>query len=184
MKKLILASLLASVLVFIWGFVVWAVLGPIVSPFHTVTDEVAVGEALKQYLKSGDGTYFLPNPSKAGDADFAARHRSGPIATIHFQAAGTEPMGGGIFLGGWLHMLLCAFLMGLFLRSLALRLESYGERFRVVAAAGTICAIFANLGRPIWYYQSWLHHGYQTAYEVTSWLIMAAVLAWFIHGNE
>lgn len=63
MKKLILLSLLGGVVMFIWGFISWAILPWHMSVANKFTDEAAVSQVLKQNAPQA-GVYFLPFDEK------------------------------------------------------------------------------------------------------------------------
>ncbi|MEM1204944.1 MAG: hypothetical protein AAGN66_17065 [Acidobacteriota bacterium] len=180
MKKLILASLAASVLLFFWGWIWWGPIASGLGMIQTVPDEASLGESLASHLPA-DGVYVLPY-AMAGD-ESAALHESGPIATVYFRAAGAPVMAPGVFAKGFAHMWVSVLLMAALLRWLSPRLVSFGERFCLVVGAGLATAVFDHLGRPVWFYESWSYHSFLTAYSITSWVLVGLVLAWFLHGD-
>ena len=75
-------------------------------------------------------------------------------------------------------MWVSALLMGLVLR----RLAPVGTGGAVLAAAtvGLATAVWADLGRPIWYAQPWDYHVLFAVYELVGWVLAGAVLASFV----
>jgi hypothetical protein len=183
MKKVLIASVLAAVALFFWGAIYWMPIGMAVGIYKPAPNEAALGQALKEQLGTADGFYFLPT-DVSDEAAHKARHEAGPIAFIAYHAAGAPIMNPNTFVFGFLHELASTFLMALLLSWLAPRLASYGERVKLVAAAGFVTAFFGNLGRPIWMMQPWSFHVFQFVYEITCWLLVGAILAWFINGSE
>lgn len=183
MKKVILASFLAAVALFFWGYLFWALLQPIFGGIDPVADEDAFGAVLKEHLPEA-GTYMLPLSMEAPDlAAWESRHRSGPIATIMFQPGGKEPVDPSVFIGGFLHTWISLLVLALLLRWISRSLKSYGQRFGFLLTIGVFDAVWANLGRPIWFFQPWGYHVLQAVYTLSAFLIAGAILAWFIHGD-
>lgn len=183
MKKVLVASVLAAVALFFWGFIYWVPIANALHIFRPAPNEAGLGQALKEHLGTADGFYFVPS-DMSDMATLEARHAAGPIASISYLSGGRPMMDPKTFVFGFLHELVSAFLMALLLAWLAPRLRSYGERVKLVAWTGAACAIFGNLGRPLWLVQPWSFHVFQTVYEITSWLLVALVLGWFINGSE
>lgn len=183
MKKIVAASVVAAIALFVWGFIFWVPIATATGIFRPAPDEVALAKALKDQLGSADGFYFLPT-DMADEQALAARHEAGPIAFVAYRSAGAPMVNPQTFLFGFLHNLVSALLMAFFLAWLAPRLHSFKERFQLVAGAGFIVSVFGNLGRPIWLVQPWSYHLFQFVYEVTCWLVVGLVLGYFINGSE
>lgn len=181
MKRILAATTLAAVLLFFWGFVFWTVLEPTVGVFRAAPDEAALGQALKAHL-SEEGTYFLPMDTSNMDA-WTARHEDGPLATIMFRPQGAPPMAPSVLGAGFVHMWVSILMMAFLVRWIARFLGSFRQRFLLVAWIGAIEAVFANLGRPIWYFQPWDYHVLQAVYALSAWALVGLVLAWFLHGD-
>lgn len=183
MKKVVVASVFAAIALFVWGFIYWVPLALALNIYKPAPDEVALAKALEDNLGSADGFYFLPS-DMSDEATLKARHAAGPIVTIAYISGGRPMLDPKTFVFGFVHNLISSFLMAMLLVWLAPRLRSYRERVRLVVMASFACAVFGNLGRPIWLVQPWNYHVFQFVYEVTSWLLVALVLGWFINGSE
>lgn len=177
MKRLILGSLLAAFIVFMWGFLYWNVL-----PFRNavtlpVPDEASMSQTLGALPETG--TYQLPDLRASESAEaLVGRMSQGPIAYILLRKEGANASDPSMFINGFLHMLITALLIGLVLRRTAL--ATFGARFGLVFLAGLAAAIFSNLGEPIWYFQPWGWHILQAGYDLTSWALIGLVLAKFV----
>jgi hypothetical protein len=177
MKRLVLGSLLAAFVVFIWGFLYWNVL-----PFRNavtlpVPDETA--QALGALPESGTYQYPDQRGSESVEA-FTAKLGQGPVALVlfHKEGAAASP---AMFINGFLHMLITALLIGLLLQKTGL--ATFGARFGLVFLAGLAAAVFANLGEPIWYFQPWGWHLLQFGYDLTVWLLIGLVMAKFVQPD-
>lgn len=180
MKRLILGSLLAAVIVFIWGFLYWNILPFRNSATLPVPDEAALTQALEAFPETG--TYQIPDlRTSESEEAMTAKLSQGPSALILFRKEGVNWADPKIFIGGFLHMLITALLIGLLLRRTGL--ATFGARFGLVFLAGLAAAIFANLGEPIWYYQPWGWHILQFGYDLTVWIIIGLVMAKFVQPD-
>jgi hypothetical protein len=167
--KKILAYPLAAIAMFVWGFLFWGILSEPLGLSHVVADEPGLGETLNDAL-GDDGVYFLPG-DMADEAAWTARHQAGPLAMIHFRRAGGDPMAPSLFLSGFLHMLVSATLIGWLIQA-----APASGRMKVVFLAALAAAVFANLGTPIWMYQSWKYHSLVAAYQFVGWLLAGVLL--------
>lgn len=181
MKQVFVGSILAAVVMFVWGFLYWTVLPFPYTILRSVPDEPALAAQLKQALPA-TGVYLLPNmkreASKEEQDEFMKRHGAGPLASIVYVAEGTNPMGPSVFLGGLLHMLVAAFVLAFAVNLAAPALATYKARFKLAAVAGLAGAIYSNLGKPIWWHQPWDFHVLNFAFDFGSWVLAAFVLAW------
>jgi hypothetical protein len=169
MKKT-LAYALAAIALFVWGFLFWGLLSEPLGMYRVAADEGALGAELSEALGE-DGVYFLPAET-SDDAAWVARHTAGPLAMIHFRRGGADPRALGTFLAGFLHMLVSAILIAWLVQA-----APAGRRMSTVVLAALAAAVFANLGTPIWMYQSWRYHELVAGYQFVGWLVAGAILA-------
>lgn len=177
MKRLILGSLLAAIVVFIWGFLYWNVLPFRNSAIASVADEAALAQALGALPETG--TYQVPDlRAHPSPEAYTAQLAQGPFALVQLRKEGVNWAAPSIFINGFLHYLITALLIGLLLRKT--RFASFGERFALVFLAGLAAAFFANLGDPIWFYLPWDYHVLQFGYDLTTWILIGLVMAKFV----
>jgi len=167
--KAILAHLVAALAMFLWGFVFWGLAADWIGMTQLADDQAAFGSALQQHL-SADGAYVLPGYG-SDEHQFRTLHEAGPIAFVHYRRAGAPVMAGGVFAGGFLHMLVSCVLLGALLRPLARE-----KRAGVLLLTALVCAVFANLGEPIWWYQSWKFHTLAAFYDLAALLLAGSIL--------
>ena len=179
MKRVLIGALLASVVMFVWGFLFWGI-SPVPKRFmKSVPDETGLAQKLQEALPE-TGLYILPNMGPGvSQEEFMRRHLAGPLAQITFVRQGTNPMGGGTMGGGWLHMFGAAVLMGLLLLQVPGAPTAY-QRFCILALVAAVAAYWTNLGKPIWWHQPWDFHVLYAVYDLTSLLIAAAILGWYV----
>ncbi len=181
MKRILIGSVLAAVVLFVWGFLFWGVSGLADAVMDPAPDEAALSQKLAEVLPK-TGVYLLPYPPSSPTDEFVRRHEAGPLAQIFFRREGTNPMGGGVFLGGFLHMLVSALVMAFALSLVLPAAPGYGARVKVVLLAGLAGAIYSNLGKPIWWHQTWDYHFLTFVYDFTSWVLAGLVLAKFVRS--
>lgn len=183
MKNLALGTFLAAVAMFLWGFVFFgSAVGSATFSSITLEQETALAAALRQNVPA-DGTYVLPAPFVGNEASFAERMAAGPSAMVHFARAGSPAMDPMLMLKGFVHMLVTALLLAMLLRRFGGGLSGYGERFRLALLIGVIVAVWANLANPIWWHQSWQHHGMIALYDLVGIGLAGAVLARFVRPH-
>lgn len=179
MKQVFVGSAVAAVALFFWGFLFW---GASTIPYRImspVRDEPALLRALSAQLPGG-GVYLVPHPS---DPDMMKKQQAGPLVEILYRSAGARPPA-VTFGGGFLHMFVGAFLMGLLLRQALPALGTYGARVSFVLLAGLAGATYAHLGAPLWWHQPVRFHALFFVYDVTSWLVAGLVLGRFLRTRE
>lgn len=182
MIRILAATLIASITLFIWGFVFWTVIEPAAGVIQTAPNEAALAADIARGLEK-EGTYFIPTDTSDMEA-WQARHEAGPLVTVMFKPNGAQAMDPAVMLRGFAHMFVSILLAAFLLRWIARFLGSYGQRLGFMVWIGLIEAIFSNLGRPIWYFQPWDYHLLQATYTLTSWTLVGAILAWFLHGDS
>ena len=173
--RLIVASLLSGLVVFVWGFLFWNVLSPPSSTFQPAHDPAALSEALIPYLPES-GTYFVPETG----TDPAAQRQAyaiGPIATIFLRRDGSDASA-AVQLGlGYLSIALACLAVALLLYRCASALPGFGSRVGVVLLAGLAGSLLLDLGSPIWWYRPWHFHLLELVYAGVGWLLAGCVLA-------
>lgn len=175
MQRLFLGAFLAAVAVFFWGFVFWGT--PLSSFVMTPAPEGAALAATLDAALPETGVYFLPDMPDGSDEAALEAHRAGPIATVFFRREGANPMGAGVFVGGFLHMFFSMLLLGLVLRAAAPALPTFARRAAFVFLAAVAVAVWANLGKPVWYFQPWDYHLGTAFYDIVAWTLAGLILA-------
>lgn len=179
MKRMLIGALLASVAMWFWGFLFWGISPLPAKVLRSVPDEVALADKLKAALPE-TGVYAIPSMGAGvSQEEFTKRHQAGPVAQIVYVAEGADPVSAAVFGGGWLHMLACALILGWILLYVP-EPTTFGSRYCILALAGTAAAIWSNLGKPIWWHQPWAFHVLYAVYDLTSLLLAAVILAWYV----
>ncbi len=176
--RALIGIVLAAVVMFVWGFLFWTVLPFSKAILRNAPDEGALAQALSQELKE-PGVYVLPGMiAGQSEAEYASRSKAGPLAWVIFRREGTDPMRPATFLAGFVHMLVSVSLLAWLLKLAGP--GGYAGRFGLAFVASLAGAVFSNLGKPIWWIQPWDFHVLNFAYDITSWVLAALVLAHFV----
>ncbi len=176
MLRILGASVLAATVVFIWGFVFWAILPMGTSAVQGPADAPALQQILDDQLTES-GMYIVPfSDQPESDTAFHQAHTRGPLALIQFRKTGAEPMSTGAMVQGWLHGLVTFLVMAIVVR-MATPSGGFGARFMVAFGGGTAGSVFATFANPIWWYQPWAFATTNFAYQVVAWLIAGVALA-------
>ena len=130
MKNLVLGALLAAVVLFAWGFVFWGLIPNSGVKMHP--DEAVLQQHLAESIPE-TGAYYVPYPAGAGDTESMARHEAGPIAFLFIRLEGRPLIPVSTMIGGFLHMLITALLIGMLLRMLLPSLPAWRDRVLFVA---------------------------------------------------
>jgi hypothetical protein len=182
-KRIILGSLLSSIVMFLWGWFWWDMLAgeaPGVRAEFSEENTGALVESLKTNL-SETGVYFYPPKPDMSDevavAAWEARHREGPLVQINYVADGKEPMDpktmGTGFALGFIASLFVATLIAVFSKSLT----TYFARFGFVVCLGVFLALWCDGNSIVWWRVPAEHVVFQAGYNITVWALAGLVLA-------
>lgn len=163
MKKSALAAVLGGLVLFLWGFVSWAVLPWHESVAHKFDDEVAVAQVLKANAPE-QGVYYLP---------FAEEdHKQGETAAfVNVLPQGFDMNMGKLMGIGLLTQIISVFLVFVLLRQT--RSLRYLGKVMFIALAGLIIGFVSHA--PYW---NWF--GFSTSYVVV--IILDTVIGWTLAG--
>ena len=182
MKNVLIAALLGALTVFLFGFVVYGVLGLHLKTISSFENPSAVAAMLKANAPEA-GMYFLPNVSDAEgkmveEDAYKAAAKAGPWAMLSIHPAGRDmedvtPMGRGFVIE-----FLAALVAACMVRNMRPN-SSYGCRVLLVASLG----VFAGLVDPILNW-NWLGDAISFSFftagmHVLTWLLGGLVIAKF-----
>jgi len=177
MSKVILGSLLAAIVMFVFGAVVWMSPYPY-KAFSQTADDQAAGQALLQNFPE-TGNYIVPGMSD-DKAKMESLHTAGPIAFVALQREG-GPMMNPKYLGlGFLQYFVAMLFAGSILRRVASALPTYGSRVGLVTLIGLIVAVLGHLSLPVWWKAPWPFFLVVAVYGTVSTLLGGLVLAKFV----
>ena len=177
MKQFTLGSLVAAVVLFVWGAIFWA------NPFTysllpRAKDQAQLGALLREQLPES-GTYLLPHPSGSQE-EMNKLSLAGPIATIYFQREGGPGMDPRSFAFGFLHGWLVVLLIGILMTIALPALATYCSRVRFAVILGILVGLFTHVGSIIWWHYPRTLPLLNALYELGGSLLIGLVLAAFI----
>ena len=184
MNRLIIPSLIAAVVVFIWMFISWAVIG-----WHNIDiKNLPNGDALIEQMKESinePGIYIYPGHPEGGDdadmEEWTNKYKAGPLVNFMvYNPAGAEPMNPMQFIKSFIIIFIAAFLAGVLLMMTLAQTPSFWRRVAFV----TLLGLFAGFIGPFIEWNWWSFHlGYTIVAVVdlcVTWFLAGLVLAWRI----
>jgi hypothetical protein len=180
MGRVFLGALLAAVVLMAWGFGYW-VYSPMAGDMLTPTPGGdSVPSALKEKIQD-DGIYFYPRPKHfEGDnahEAFQKKHQEGPLLEVVYVREGMDISNPLIYVLGFLHNYVTAFVAALLLSMALPGLPSYGSRVLFVFGLGVFAAVTVHLSNPIWRHHPWAFSLFSSGYVAGGWLLAGLVLA-------
>ncbi|TKB44707.1 hypothetical protein [Thalassotalea mangrovi] len=151
MKRLLISSFIASLLMFVWGAVFWQSPLPY-SATQMVENQQQVLTELNKVLPD-PGTYVLPSAMvpDANMEEVMAMYEQGPIIIAQV-SAGKPAFDPIIFAKGFAHYLIIAILLGLaMMRLLPGQLDRFTRKFGLAFFAALLMVVFSHGGELIWW---------------------------------
>ena len=178
--RVLLASVAAAVLMFIWGFLFWGLSGINVQLLKPLPAELDVLAALRN-SQAESGIYVYPMPPAKGDEEAQAecerKFREGPLLQLAYRREGKEPMAPLMFAQGLALSFSVALLTSCLLALAARGLPHFGGRLVFVLLVSLVAAIWSNVGDVVWWFHSPKYCLGNMAYMMGSGLVMGLVLA-------
>jgi hypothetical protein len=181
MKKLLLASFAGGFVLFVWGFLAWAVLPLHDASFRLLPNEDAIVNSLQSGIASG-GLYYFPGmppetPQTSGaekEATMKAwteKHTRGPIGMIVFHPRGTDPMMAGQFVSGFVIFVIAAFIASWFLSRSTAAASPYMARVIYCGMLGVFVSFVSHISAMNWLYFPMDHTTAMVADTIIGWLL-------------
>ena len=144
MNKPISAAFITAAVLFVFGFLYWAVNPLPYSALNQVKSE-GISQLTVAKLFPESGAYLIPGPGPKSQE----RLEKGPAILLsidHTPSAEGAPL--DLFIG-FLHNLATAFLLALILS----KVKENGERMKVVIISGVLATVLINGSEVIWWFQ-------------------------------
>lgn len=175
-KKLVLSSLLAAIVLMVWGFISWALLSDRLGIVRELPNEEAVRTALADNVPDS-GVYFFPMTGFQGSEEeqsaWQERHTRGPIGLLYYRSQGVTPSG-LVMLWGFLHFWISAMIAGLIV--LIASRPGYGQRVEIVFFVGFFAAFSIYVSDSVWWYVPWSFTIYAVVVTAIGWTLAGLVL--------
>ncbi|PLX30646.1 MAG: hypothetical protein C0600_07790 [Ignavibacteria bacterium] len=142
MKRILLATLLGGLIIFVWGSIHHMFLPISSAEFSGLPNEEAVLEVLAENIPE-PGQYFYPwidmsqQPSDAEMEAWNEKHRNGPVGILLYRPIGGEPMPPTMMVNEFLSNIFTALLLALIAASLA---GSWLKRSMLLSLVGLFAA--------------------------------------------
>ena len=163
--RIVVSAVVTAIVLFFIGFLWWGILMPIVRPAKVISNP-AVVDSMSDGL-SESGIYFHPD---YGDPE--AHTGGGPMVIAYFFT--DQPNMGQMMGGGFVHMLVTAFLASWIVRKL--NRPTFGSRFAIVFTLGLFAAIWADVGNMIWWRHPPMWTAFHLGYDVLSWAVAGLII--------
>jgi hypothetical protein len=177
MIRMVVGSLVAGVVMFVWGWLYWGVLVMALGPFGKLDAEAesTFVQAARDALPAS-GIYYVPDPSATMDGQGAQeawveKHKAGPLMEVFYIAEGRDPMAPFMFVAGFLHMVLIAFLLALGMRKGGGCMRKFGCRVGLAFFVAVVAATWVDGGEIIWFFHPPRWEGIQWVYHASGLLL-------------
>ncbi|NNC72327.1 MAG: hypothetical protein HKN78_05560 [Sphingomonadaceae bacterium] len=184
MIRVVIGAAAAAVAMFIVGFIFFAT--PLAN-IHVDGLEDGEAAAIQSVLSEnigaeGPAAFLVPFPESEAQQRM---YIDGPTAMVHYNPNGFAIGDPGSMLGGFVHMLIAAFILGAALFTLSGHVRDFAARMSIAALFIIATGIFMQLGDPIWWHQSWMHHLYVFVANTVMMLVAAFIIArWFLPRDK
>ncbi len=173
-----------SLVMFVWGFLSWLVLGLHNNSLKALPAEDAYLSAFAAQKDLESGVYIAPSPpreSKKTPAGqelwkaYSLRFEQGPLLFLSYHKTGLSAAGGGRMFGGYLLNLLAAAIAGLMLYSCTL--PGYSQRVALVSLMGLFAALTCHFASWNWMFHPWSYTVAMSFDLVFGWTLAGLVMA-------
>ena len=181
MKRVLLATLLGALTLFVWGFLSWTVLHLHDSTYRPIPHDAEVRDVLDQNISETGVYYYPPEPASMSDEaavnQWERLHEAGPLFTVMFQKEGRPVMHPLTFVYGLISYLIICFLISLFIRQVVDQLSNYLQRVLAITGFGIAAAIASYINIGVWLYVPWGYAIMMGIDLVIGWLLAGLVIS-------
>lgn len=175
MNKSISAVFITASVLFVFGFLYWAVNPMPYSTLNQVKSE-GISQLTVAKLFPESGAYLIPSPGPNSQEQL----EKGPAILLsidHTPSAEGAPL--DLFIG-FLHNLATAFLLALIIG----KVKGDGERIKVVVLSGVLATVLINGSEVIWWFQPLNWVAYHALYYILYFSIAGALLCRLLPSEE
>lgn len=175
MNKSISAVFITAFVLFVFGFLYWAVNPLPYSALNEVKSE-GISQLSVAKLFPESGAYLIPSPGPKSEE----RLEKGPAILLsidHTPSAEGAPLD---LIIGFFHNLLTAFLLTLIIT----RVKDNAERMKVVVISGVLATVLINGSEVIWWFQPLNWVAYHALYYILYFSIAGALLCRLLPSEE
>ncbi len=177
-------SLLATMVLMLWGYAYWALLLPPGTALRDLHDQPELARALGSLLPRA-GTYFIPHvaehedDAESGEQSHAELSEAlgGTVAMVHFAPGAGDPLSPSTYILSTAHFFISTVLASLLLLVALPVLKTYARRVAFVFGLAVFATFAVRLTDPIWYRLPWAYFLYVALYLVSGWFVAALLIA-------
>jgi hypothetical protein len=174
---MILAVVLATLAIFLWGAAFW--MNPLP---NRLLRETGADEAFQDLMREKmpeSGLYMLPS-SHLEKAEMTRLSSRGPLAMIFYHKGGITGMNISSLIISVLHDLFSVVFLALLMSMVRGSLATYRSRVLFAGLAGFAMAFFSDLTGAVWFFHPWGWALTVLCYDVTIWIVAGLVLGAYI----
>lgn len=182
MKNQSIGVALATVAVYMWGFLYWGLTSFPYSPLKATNDNEATQQVLLDHFPN-TGTYLVPGVHNETDV-LNRLFEAGPIVFVNIVREG-HPMEDPAMMGqGFLLTIAITFLISLLMKKALPSLPAYKDRVLFAAMFGIAAVVMVDFGDAVWWSFDWGWQMSKALYGVVACLIAGLVLGKLIKPAE
>jgi hypothetical protein len=178
MQRIVIGVVLATVVMYAWGFLYWGASSVPYTTWKQTADDTAAAAALRTHFTES-GVYFVPgldNPPERRTALYS----QGPTGFVIVDVDGRPEFDPGIMVRGFLLNGVVAALLALLMQRAGSSLPTYGARLGFAALAGAFAVVLVNFGDAVWWALPWSWELVQAFYNFSAVVVAGAILARFV----
>lgn len=181
MKKVILASLLGMLVLFIWGFISWTVFHLHGSAIQELPEGDSIATVLDQHIEENGAYYYPGEPPSNTSAEeyktYTEKHENGPLFMVLFKKDGAGVMDPAIFIRGLIIQLLITFLISYIMKQVVDLLGVYLQRVLFVTGLGLIAVLGTYFTQWNWFYYPTLYTVMMSVDLLAGWILAGLVIS-------
>jgi len=181
--RMLVAAVLATFWLMIWGFLFWAVLLPENSGLLNVTRQDELARVLREHLPQ-EGTYYIPHAHQEHGDGAVDATTDGTIAMVHFAPAGGDPLNLATYGLGALHFFVTSFFLTILLTVALPALEGYRSRVLFMWGVALFGIVAIEWTDPVWYRVPWEYFLYVSGFLAVGWLGAALIIATLVYPSR
>jgi hypothetical protein len=178
MGRVLVGIVLATVIVYFWGFLYWGASSVPYSAWQESADDAAAGQALLDHFPES-GVYYIPangNPPELR----SKLYETGPTGFVILDVDGRPEFDATIMAEGFALNGVVMALLALLLHSCRRATPLYSDRLRLVSLVAAIAVLLVNAGDIVWWAMPVDWELWQIFYNFSALVLGGAVLAYFV----
>lgn len=182
MKSTVLGVALATVVVYLWGFLYWGAATLPYNAWNETSDDVAAGQALLEHFPES-GVYYIP--ANGNDPELRSKlYDQGPTGFVILDVDGRPEFDSSIMATGFALNGVVLIFVAILLRACRPALPSYVDRVKFCALVAAIAVVFVNFGDAVWWALPWHWELVQAFYNFTALLLGGAIVSRFVQADH